>query len=462
MKFLGVDIGTTSLAVVVVDAASGNVIARWTALHGADLVGEESFERMQDADVIWRKTQTLIADATARFTDIGGIGISGQMHGILYVDAKGRAVSPLYTWQDGRTAVASPAGHTFAQWFAQRTGYQTAAGWGLVTHAALAASGAIPTGAAALCTIGDYVTLCLTGRARPLLHPSQAASLGCWTGSGLDLAALARVQIPPQWLPDCSAIGSALAVGQTQDGIPVYTAIGDNQASFLGAVTQETTSLLVNIGTGAQVSLWSAEVPSEVPAGWEVRPFVDGHYLLVGAVFNGGRAYATLERFFGRVIELFGTPQEHTAQHPAEHNLYGAMTAALDSWTKTGAWLTVDTQFAGTRDNPGARGSISGIGEDNWTPEHLIAGVLQGMAQELHALVAQLPEKRRTALTQLVGAGNAIRRNPHLVNALAQAFSLPVCLPKHEEEAARGAALYAGVAARYYSDAASAMRLLGE
>ena len=38
----------------------------------------------------------------ARYPDIERIGVTGQMHGILYLDGEGNAVSPLYTWQDAR------------------------------------------------------------------------------------------------------------------------------------------------------------------------------------------------------------------------------------------------------------------------------------------------------------------------------------------------------------------------
>ncbi len=41
-----------------------------------------------------------------------GIGFTGQMHGMLYVDASGMAVSPLYTWQDGSGEIPLEDGRT--------------------------------------------------------------------------------------------------------------------------------------------------------------------------------------------------------------------------------------------------------------------------------------------------------------------------------------------------------------
>lgn len=456
MKFLGIDMGTTSLAVVVMDARNGDVVEQMTALHAADLVGEEPWERVQDAQVMVEVARRMMTEALARWDDIGGIGISGQMHGIVYVDASGVAVSPLYTWQDGRAAVASASGHTFAQWFAWKTGHLAATGWGFVTHAALVASGGIPAQAVAFCTIGDYLAMRLTDRVRPLMHPTQAAGIGVWTtGGGFDEAALARVQVSGEWLPDVSPVGSHVAVGETVRGIPVYTAIGDNQASFLGAVAQAEGTLLVNVGTGAQVSLWRADVPDAVGPTFEVRPFVDGHYLLVGATLSGGRTYAMLETFFRQVVTLFATADASACNRP----LYALMSDALDRWSGSDDLLQVNTQFAGTRKEPGTRGSITMISENNWTPEHLINGVLRGVAQELRALVDELAPALRDEITHLVGAGSGVRRNAHLAKALTRAFELPLSLPAHEEEAARGAALYAGIAAGYYENVAAAMRL---
>ncbi|MCY0875495.1 MAG: FGGY family carbohydrate kinase [Firmicutes bacterium] len=453
MKWLGIDIGTTSIAAVVIEGETGKVVRCTSAVHAADLAGEESWERLQDPSVLTDVAMRLMAEVAHDVPDIGGIGISGQMHGILYVDASGGAVSPLYTWQDGRAAVASPSGHTFAQWFAHRTGHPAASGWGLVTHAALMTSGGVPEGAVALCTIGDYLALRLTGRIRPLQHATQAASLGLWTGHAFAADALARVQVSPDWLPDVLSVGQYASVGHTPDGVAVYTAIGDNQASFLGSVTEPVGTLCVNIGTGAQVSLWLPDDRCASIDGFECRPFIDGSVLLVGVTLSGGRAYALLETFFQRVLTLFGPPSQPQA------SLYAAMSEALARWPGTDEPLQVRTQFAGTRSDPSARGVIAGLSEHNFLPEPLIDGVVRGMAQELRDLVDSLPAEIRQTITRLLGAGNGIRRNPHLAHAVAQTFGLSLSVSAHEEEAARGAALYAGIAAGYYPDAATAMRL---
>ena len=74
--------------------------------------------------------------------------------------------------------------------------------------------------------------------------------------------------------------------------IPVTVAIGDNQASFLGAAGSENNTLLVNMGTGGQISVLTDQYFET--EGIEARPFLGGKYLLVGASLCGGKAYALL------------------------------------------------------------------------------------------------------------------------------------------------------------------------
>lgn len=64
--------------------------------------------------------------------DVERIGITGQMHGVLYVDGAGQPVSPLYTWQDGRGSQIYREGESYADYLSQKSGvpiYQRAMGW---------------------------------------------------------------------------------------------------------------------------------------------------------------------------------------------------------------------------------------------------------------------------------------------------------------------------------------------
>ena len=72
--------------------------------------------------------------------------------------------------------------------------------------------------------------------------------------------------------------------------------MGDNQASFLGAVKDKEHSVSINVGTGSQVSVYSGEW--DPAAGTDIRPWIDHGYLYVGASLNGGKVYERLAEYF--------------------------------------------------------------------------------------------------------------------------------------------------------------------
>lgn len=80
--------------------------------------------------------------------------------------------------------------------------------------------------------------------------------------------------------------------------IPVTVAIGDNQASFLGAAGSENNTLLVNMGTGGQISVLTDQY-------FETEESKRVHFL--GKISSGwsllcgGKAYALLENFSGHL-----------------------------------------------------------------------------------------------------------------------------------------------------------------
>ena len=102
MNIMGIDIGTTTISIVLMNKETGTLLARETVNHQSFLPGEVPEEKIQDADRILAVTIEKVNDLIRTYGCPDGIGFTGQMHGMLYVDAEGKAVSPLYTWQDGK------------------------------------------------------------------------------------------------------------------------------------------------------------------------------------------------------------------------------------------------------------------------------------------------------------------------------------------------------------------------
>lgn len=434
MNIIGLDLGTTTLSAVVLDGDSGAVLETRNIPNGADLPPRMAGERIQDADAIAERALELVG-ALANGHGAAAIGVDGQMHGILYVDGDGRAVSPLYTWQDQRGAAAF-GDSTYAGELSRLSGRPVATGYGMATHFWHAVHRAVPSGAAKLCTVCDYVAMRLTGRRAPLIHVSSAASIGLFdeAGGGWDCAAAERAGIDPRCLPEVT--GECATVGVAPGGAPVSCGIGDNQASFIGSVRDMADAVLVNMGTGGQVSMLATGQIAE--GDLEVRPLGNGRAIAVGSVLCGGRSYALLERFLRSCAALAGADSAA---------LYGAMNRIALEALDAGDPLRVDTRFHGTRAMPALRGSISGIGTENFDAEHLIAGTVTGMAREIYDLYALMLTRATAPATQLIGSGNAIRRNPALKRAFERAFGMEMRIPAHREEAAYGAALFGMAAA---------------
>ena len=429
MKTLGLDIGTTSICAVVFEAETGVLAAR--TIKNDTFLESRPWERIQDPLKIQKAAVSLVEELAAAFPDVSAIGVTGQMHGILYLNAQGEPVSPLYIWQDGRGSLPHDAQRTWAEYLSESTGYSLATGYGLVTHAYNLEHGLVPDTAVKLCTIHDYLAMVLAGNTTPVTDPTDAASLGLYDLQQrcFDPVALKQAGLDPAMLPDIAA-DPYLGTGSL--GIPVFNAIGDNQASFLGATGGKTDVLLVNMGTGGQISVFSPEYLETDTL--ETRPFPEKGWLLVGASLCGGRSYALLETFFRETVKLV-TGKDISA--------YEAMDQALECAEIPTDLPQVCTLFQGSRKHPGLRGSITELTPDNFTPVHLMMGLMQGMADELHEMYKGYLAKGGKMPTGIIGSGNGLRRNKHLCRVFETTFGCSLSLSPYLEEAACGAAIYA-------------------
>jgi sedoheptulokinase len=232
---------------------------------------------------------------------------------------------------------------------------------------------------------------------------------------GIDAAILPKVT------PEIEILG-------TYKNIPVTVAIGDNQASFLGTVVFSYDTILLNMGTGGQIS-----VMSDSPfAGKDVeaRPYIEGKYLLVGASLCGGRAYAVLEKFFRSYLhEAAGidAPQ------------YEVMARLGEMGMKKRSTVKAETIFNGTRTNPQKTAGIYGLTAENFLPENIVIAILTGMVEELYAYYDVIKGETKLCARHIMASGNGIRKNIILQQLFAEKFGMDMELTGGEE-AACGAA----------------------
>src|SRR5205809_1235343 len=104
--FLGIDCGTQSTKVLLRDASDGKVVRVGRADH--DIVEREDGTREQDPG--WWTAALAAAARDALGGDrveVAGIGVSGQQHGLVTLDARDRPVRPAKLWNDTSTAAQS-------------------------------------------------------------------------------------------------------------------------------------------------------------------------------------------------------------------------------------------------------------------------------------------------------------------------------------------------------------------
>lgn len=428
MRSLGIDIGTTSICVVCYEEGQ-ETLPFAVSRQNAFLPG--TFE--QDPEAIVEKVQDMLdqaAESGFGADTAEAVGISSQMHGILYVDAAGRAVSPFYTWKDEKGRKPMADGMSYEERLGRTAGMPLFSGFGTVTHYYLAKNGLIPEQAVKLANIGDYVAMRLTGRKAPLVHESIAASFGGYEVQTGDFARdnLARAGVEVSYYPQLCKKEEAAG---TYRGIPVSCAFGDNQASFYGALDKPETQISINVGTGSQVSLFDRHYYRTAAA--DIRPYFHKGCLYVGASLNGGKVYEKLAAFFEEIIYEF-TGQKIQA--------FDQMARLGEEKKETG--LVVDPSLYGSRRKTDGAGETYGTVEnltfDTFHASDFVRAYVRGMAEELHRMYLEFPEEIRKGRTEIVASGNGIRKNVLMAEETARSFGMPVVFKEIREEAAAGAA----------------------
>ena len=415
---IGLDIGTTSISLVVIDIQGGETLLTRTVTHESRLPDDVPGAYIQSPETILSIAMDLIGSTVDRYSRSGtveSIGVSGQMHGILLVDVRGKAVSPVYTWLDMRAGHTGSDGMSHVPSLEQLTGGRIPPGYGAATLHALARTDALPPAAVTFCTVTDYVAMHLAGASAPSMDPTLAHSLGLFPPEGTDFQRDAWRRIshlrPPDVLP-CTTV-----IGRFRGTVPVTAASGDNQAGFLASVRDTLRAVQISIGTSSQISFIhprsanrrvnpninpdarresgetaynrtqmstgeaAACTPAENPEGnpaLDARPFPTGETLMVGAGITGGKSFDVLTGFIEDAARRIGGD--------ADFNAY----SILDEFRTPPAGIdppVVETTFRGTRLNPDRTGAVRGITLENFTIEGLFWGFARGIVEELYRMI---------------------------------------------------------------------------
>ncbi len=102
---LGIDVGTSGTKTLAIDE-KGTILAQATAEYPCDHLHPGWSE--QHPELWWEATRQtigqILASGRVQANDIAGIGLSGQMHGSVFLDGSGQVIRPALLWNDQRTA----------------------------------------------------------------------------------------------------------------------------------------------------------------------------------------------------------------------------------------------------------------------------------------------------------------------------------------------------------------------
>ncbi len=264
---VGIDVGTSSVKTVAVDL-QGRVVAEsqrgYTLKHPqpgwAELHPYEWWEQTVDAV---REVVDSVLKKEAR-SKVLGLGLTGQMHSLVLLDANGEPVRPAITWLDSRarSVLSALTEKLSAAGFLDRIKNQPAPGLTISILAWLARyEPEVLERAQTLLLPKDYIRYRLTGELVSDFTDASSTLLfdtwsRTWFHEAAELLGIPTHLFPP--LRDTYAPGTAvrpemLGLPAAHPEIPVATGCSDQQAAALTTGVIEPGTVQLMLGTGAQV-----------------------------------------------------------------------------------------------------------------------------------------------------------------------------------------------------------------
>ena len=438
--FLGVDVGTGGTRAILIDR-SGRILASASSEH-AGIHSQHIGWAEQDPRDWWRAARQAIAGVMVQSESAGAeieaIGLTGQMHGCVMLDAAGEVLRPALIWCDQRTQPQ-------CDWLTEKIGFDRII--------ELTANPALPNFtltkllwvrdhepeifnriAHVLCP-KDYIRYCLTGEfAMDMQEASGTLLLDVahrrWSAEMAEAAA-----IPMQWLPRlfegpevCARI-SAAGAGATglAAGTPVVAGAGDQGAGAIGMGILTPGSVSATIGTSGVVFA-ATDTPTKDPLG-RLHTFchaAPGRWHVMGVTNGAGLSLRYFRDTFAPI------------------NSYDELSTLANDVPAGSEGLLWAPYLFGERTphlDPEARAAFVGITPSH-TRAHFIRAVLEGVAMSLRDTLTLFYELRIPVESIRLGGGGA--RSALWRQIQADVYGHAVQILKAEEGAAFGAALLAG------------------
>lgn len=449
---LGIDVSTTATKALLVDDR-GRVLA--VASSRYPLATPRPLWAEQDPDLWWLATQQSVGEVlkTARIEphSVAAVGLTGQMHGLVLLDAAGEVLRPAILWNDQRAAAECEE--------MRRT-------LGLARLVEITGNDAFPGFTAPkllwvrrhepelyrrihrVLLPKDYVRLRLTGD-----YATDRAGAGGTLMLDLgtrdwSVELLEAFDISPDWLPpthegtEITGTVSAAAAQRTglAPGTPVVGGGGDQAAQAVGVGAVEPGIVALTLGTSGVVFAASDRPLTERQGKLHAFPHaVPGKWHVMGVMQSAAGSLRWYRDVVAPGVEFAALVEEAAAVEPACEGL---------------VFLPYLSGERTPHADPRLRGAFVGLTLKHARP-HLTRAVLEGVAYGVRDNFALMRHVGLGAIEQVrVSGGGA--QSPLWRQILADVCGVDLATVTTTEGAAFGAALLAGVGGGVWASVAAA------
>jgi xylulokinase len=435
----GLDVGTSGVKGLALDVESGEVVA--SAERGYPFATPRPGWSEQDPEDWWRASAEVLDELDA--AEAAGIGLSGQMHGLVALDEADRPLRPAILWNDGRTQAQCDEieERIGFERLVELTGNRALAGFTAPKLLWMAENEPNLYGRIAHILLPkDYVRLKLTGEHAIDVADASGTLLFDVADRAWSDEVVRTLDVDPAWLP--TVFESPAVAGVTHGGVPVAAGAGDQAGGALGVgVVDQDGPASVVLGTSGVVFVALDHYQHDPEA--RVHAFchaVPGAWHAMGVMLSAAGSLQWLRETVG------GT--------------YDEMLAGAGEWEAGVEGLLFAPYLAGERTphaDPKARGAFSGLSlrhDLGALTRAELEGVAFGLRDALD-LVADMSDPPRRPRAGRVSGGGA--RSELWLQIVASVLEMPLEATVVDEGAAYGAALLGGVAAGVWSDPRAAV-----
>jgi xylulokinase len=440
---IGIDCGTQSLKTVALDGDSGKVIASASKAYGL-VEGLPAGHLEQDPAIWWdaleETVQKVLADLGSRKAEVVGIGVSGQQHGFVPLDANHQVIRPAKLWCD--TSTAAQCDEIRAKLGGREKTIALAGNDilpGFTAPKILWLKQNEPANFAKLAHVAlphDFLNLRLTGTLRMEFGDASGTALldfrtRRWSSevcAAIDENLLSK--LPPVG-SSTEPVGKLLPALATAWGLSSDVIIsaggGDNMMAAIGTGNIRPGTVTASLGTSGTIFACAPQ-PVIDPQG-EIAAFCDSadHWMPLLCTMNVTVATEAFRNLFGW-----------------DHELMDREVSSVPAGSEGLVFLPY-LQGERTPNLPDGCGVLHGMNTSNLTPAHMaraaMEGVTLGMAYGLRRMESLGLKPSEIRLT---GGGS---KSPAWRQILADIFGYPVVTMQSAEGAALGAAIQALAAA---------------